>query len=43
MRLDKKVQAKQIRLVLLHKLGDAYLTSDYSDEQLDAVLSGVDG
>jgi 3-dehydroquinate synthase len=43
MRLDKKVQAKKIRLVLLHELGDAYLTSDYSDEQLDAVLSGVDG
>jgi 3-dehydroquinate synthase len=43
MQLDKKVQAKKIRLVLLHKLGDAYLTSDYSDEQLDAVLSGVDG
>ena len=43
MQLDKKVQAKKIRLVLLHKLGDAYLTSDYSDERLDVVLSGVDG
>lgn len=43
MQLDKKVQAKKIRLVLLHKLGDAYLTSDYSDKKLDAVLSGTDG
>ena len=43
MQLDKKVQAKKIRLVLLHKLGDAYLTSDYSDERLDAILSGTDG
>jgi 3-dehydroquinate synthase len=43
MRLDKKVQAKQIRLVLLHELGDAYLTSDYADEQLDAVLSAAHG
>jgi len=43
MRLDKKVRAKKIRLVLLHKLGDAYLTSDYSDEKLDGVLSDADG
>ena len=43
MQLDKKVQAKKIRLVLLHKLGDAYLSSDYSEQRLDAVLSGADG
>jgi len=43
MRLDKKVRSKKIRLVLLHELGDAYVTSDYDDEQLDAVLSGTDG
>jgi len=43
MQLDKKVQAKQIRLVLLHKLGAAYLTSEYAGEKLDAVLSGTDG
>ena len=41
MQLDKKVQAKQIRLVLLHRLGDAYLSADYPDDQLDAVLSGA--
>jgi len=43
MQLDKKVQAKKIRLVLLHELGDAYLTSDYSEQKLEAVLSGTDG
>jgi 3-dehydroquinate synthase len=43
MRLDKKVKSKKIRLVLLRELGDAYLTSDYDDDRLDAVLSGADG
>jgi 3-dehydroquinate synthase len=42
MRLDKKVKSKKIRLVLLRELGDAYLTSDYDDDKLDAVLSGAD-
>lgn len=43
MQLDKKVRAKKIRLVLLHKLGDAYLSADYADEKLDVVLNGVAG
>lgn len=42
MGLDKKVQAKQIRFVLLSKLGDAYLTSDYDQEALDAILRMAD-
>lgn len=38
MLLDKKVQAKRIRLVLLRELGDAFLSSDYDERKLDAVL-----
>jgi 3-dehydroquinate synthase len=38
MEMDKKVQAKQLRFVLLRSLGDAYLTSDYDAGLLDRVL-----
>ena len=38
MKMDKKVQAKQIRFVLLRALGDAYVTSDYDDDLLTRVL-----
>jgi 3-dehydroquinate synthase len=38
MEMDKKVQSKQIRFVLLRSLGDAYLTSDYDDDLLTRVL-----
>lgn len=35
---DKKVLAGQLRLVLLRKLGDAFITSDFDPEALDATL-----
>ena len=38
MSVDKKVQAGRVRLVLLKSLGEAYLSSDYPDEALDATL-----
>ena len=38
MKMDKKVQAKQIRFVLLRALGDAYVTSDFDDDLLTRVL-----
>ena len=37
--MDKKVQAKQLRFVLLRSLGDAHLTSDYDASLLDRVLA----
>ena len=38
MQLDKKVQANRLRFVLLHALGDAYVTSDYDDAALEEAL-----
>jgi 3-dehydroquinate synthase len=38
MGMDKKVQQKQLRFVLLRELGDAFVTSDYDAARLDAVL-----
>ena len=38
MEMDKKVQAKQLRFVLLRSFGDAYLTSDYDAGLLDRIL-----
>ena len=38
MEMDKKIQAKQMRFVLLRSLGNAYLTSDYDGELLTRVL-----
>lgn len=39
MGMDKKVQGKQLRFVLLHELGDAFVTSEYSAARL-AELTG---
>ena len=38
MKMDKKVEAKQIRFVLLHSLGEAYVTADYDAPLLDQLL-----
>ncbi len=38
MGMDKKVQNKQLRFVLLRALGDAYVTSDYDHDRLEALL-----
>ena len=39
--MDKKVQQKQLRFVLLRALGDAIVTSDYDAERLDEVLEAA--
>jgi len=39
MSLDKKVIDGNIRLVLFLRLGDAYISQDYSEENLNKVLS----
>ena len=38
MGMDKKVQQKQLRFVLLHALGDAYTSTDYDDARLSALV-----
>ena len=38
MEMDKKVQAKQFRFVLLRLLGDAYITSDFDADLLRRIL-----
>jgi 3-dehydroquinate synthase len=39
MRIDKKVQAGRIRLVLLRGLGSAFVTGDYGDAALRRTLA----
>jgi 3-dehydroquinate synthase len=34
MRIDKKVKAGRIRLILLRSIGDSFVTADYSDAAL---------
>jgi 3-dehydroquinate synthase len=41
MGMDKKVQQKQLRFVLLRALGDAIVTSEYDAERLDEVLEAA--
>ena len=41
MGMDKKVQQKRLRFVLLRGLGEAVVTSDYDAARLDAVLAGT--
>ncbi len=39
MQVDKKAVDKKLRLILLHKLGDAYVSSDFSAELLEETLN----
>jgi 3-dehydroquinate synthase len=39
MSIDKKAKSGRIRLILLRRLGDAFLTGEYPDEVLDATLA----
>jgi 3-dehydroquinate synthase len=41
MGMDKKVQQKRLRFVLLRGLGEAFVTSDYDAARLDAVLAAA--
>lgn len=41
MGLDKKVKAGRLRLVLLHRLGDAWLTADFDDARLGETLAAA--
>jgi len=43
MRIDKKVQGGQIRLVLLRSIGNAFLSADYPPEALQRTLSAYCG
>ena len=38
MRIDKKVQSRRIRLILLRKIGEAFITADYPESALDRTL-----
>ena len=42
MSLDKKVKANKLRFVLLRSLGDAFVTADFAEAELEAVLAGAD-
>jgi 3-dehydroquinate synthase len=41
MSMDKKVVRKQLRLVLLHRLGDAFISSDFDEARLRQVLEAA--
>ncbi|MFQ5982713.1 MAG: 3-dehydroquinate synthase family protein, partial [Woeseiaceae bacterium] len=41
MEMDKKIQAKQLRFVLLKSLGEAYVTTDYSESLLNEILASA--
>ena len=38
MRIDKKVQRGRIRLILMRKIGDSFITADYSEAALERTL-----
>lgn len=40
MGLDKKVQGKQLRFVLLDRIGDCRVTADFDEQRLDEILRG---
>lgn len=39
MRIDKKVQRGRIRLILMRKIGDAFITADYPEAALERTLN----
>jgi 3-dehydroquinate synthase len=39
MRIDKKVRAGELRLVLLRRIGEAFLTADYPSAALERTLA----
>ena len=41
MGMDKKVQGKQLRFVLLRGLGNAYVTNEYDSDLLDDILEAA--
>jgi 3-dehydroquinate synthase len=41
MGMDKKVQAKQLRFVLLRSLGEAYVTTEYDEVLLERILGAA--
>ena len=43
MRMDKKVQAKRLRFVLLRSIGDAVVTDEFSEDRLNEVVRRGDG
>jgi len=43
MRIDKKVQAGRMRLVLLRRIGNAFLTADYPEDALERTLQAYCG
>jgi 3-dehydroquinate synthetase len=43
MGMDKKVQGKRLRFVLLRSLGNAYTTSDYDSDRLQALTTSGAG
>jgi 3-dehydroquinate synthase len=43
MQMDKKVQAKRLRFVLLRTIGDALVTDEFSEDRLNEVLRRGDG
>ena len=42
MRIDKKVIAKRLRFVLLRRLGEAFVTTDYDEARLAQILATAD-
>lgn len=42
MRMDKKIQANKLRFVLLRRLGNAFITAEYSTDALEKTLSMAD-
>jgi 3-dehydroquinate synthase len=42
MKLDKKVEQKKLRFILLNELGNAFVTTDYPEQTLRALLQEAD-